>query len=57
MCDVSQFICIPGINLEQVRTAEERSIREACDKVVRSRTKELDVVTVDGEFAFKTGIK
>lgn len=37
-----------GINLEQVRTAEERSIREACDKVVRSRTKELDVVTVDG---------
>ena len=35
--------------MDQVRTAEERSIREACDKVVRGRSKELEVVTVDGK--------
>jgi len=37
-----------GVNLEQVRTAEERALRDACDKAVRSRTTDLEVVTVDG---------
>ncbi|KAL5260603.1 hypothetical protein ACHWQZ_G010677 [Mnemiopsis leidyi] len=37
-----------AIDIDQVRTAEERAIREASDRVIRSRVKELDVVTADG---------
>lgn len=37
-----------AIDIDQVRTAEERALRDASDRVIKSRIKELEIVTVDG---------
>jgi len=37
-----------AIDIDQVRTAEERALREASDRVIKNRMKDLEIVTVDG---------
>ena len=41
-----------AIDIDQVRTAEERALRDASDRVIKSRIKELEIVTVDGMVLF-----
>ena len=38
-----------AIDIDEVRTAEERALREASDRVIKNRIKDLEVVTVDGK--------
>ena len=42
------FKLFTGIDINTVRTAEEQELIAACEKVVNSRDKKLEAVTIDG---------